>query len=404
MLKMKKVYIWGAGQCFDIVYESVNRELCVIVGVIDTNQSKQGKTIGDGLTVVSPNVLLDVAFDYILISVRDYEQIVEKCRKMKIDDEKIIAFWNPGCRSPYIDCTKTVWNLKRMLDIYKYRWENLPYELGMGEFPIVRSSDALLDMIFERKVSLCRFSDGEFEMMRRNYRLWYQKVNEELASRLYEILHSDCQNVVIAVANVFGSLENYTEEAADGIRKYLGNGTRNEVIKLLDLKCTYYDAYVSRPYMIYRDKSHAEKIFRLMKKIWRSRDLLIVEGEYSRMGVGSDLFAGVKRVRRILCPHENAFDKYNEIFGVVEESVLKDELVLISLGPAATVLAYDLAQQGIQALDIGQIDNEYEWYLRKVSERVEIPGKVVAELSWCHEPESIFEICDYESQIIARIR
>ncbi len=105
-----------------------------------------------------------------------------------------------------------------------------------------------------------------------------------------------------------------------------------------------------------------------------------------------------------MCPHKNAFDKYDRILSMVEKSVLKDELALISLGPTATVLAYDLARCGIQALDIGQIDNEYEWYLRKASQRIEILGKGVAELSECHEPESVFNDCDYENQIIARIR
>jgi hypothetical protein len=39
----------------------------------------------------------------------------------------------------------------------------------------------------------------------------------------------------------------------------------------------------------------------------------------------------------------------------------KNILILISLGPTATVLAYDLAKLGYWAIDIGHIDNEYEW-------------------------------------------
>lgn len=35
----------------------------------------------------------------------------------------------------------------------------------------------------------------------------------------------------------------------------------------------------------------------------------------------------------------------------------------ILLDPTATVLAYDLAVQGFQAVDINHVDVEYEWFL-----------------------------------------
>ena len=39
-------------------------------------------------------------------------------------------------------------------------------------------------------------------------------------------------------------------------------------------------------------------------------------------------------------------------------------MILIALGPTATVLAYDLAKAGYWALDIGHLDLEYEWFLK----------------------------------------
>lgn len=35
---------------------------------------------------------------------------------------------------------------------------------------------------------------------------------------------------------------------------------------------------------------------------------------------------------------------------------------MISLGPTATVLAYDLFKAGYQAIDFGHVDVEYEWW------------------------------------------
>lgn len=87
---------------------------------------------------------------------------------------------------------------------------------------------------------------------------------------------------------------------------------------------------------------------------------------------------------------------------MVKENISENTLVLISLGPTATVLAYDLAMEGIQALDIGQLDNEYEWYLRGAVKRIVIPGKHVAEIRQFYEIETIEDI-EYEKQIVAKI-
>ena len=51
-------------------------------------------------------------------------------------------------------------------------------------------------------------------------------------------------------------------------------------------------------------------------------------------------------------------------------------------------MAYDLAMNGYQAIDIGHLDNEYEWFLRKANDRVNIPGKHVSEVEQsCHEED-----------------
>ena len=84
-------------------------------------------------------------------------------------------------------------------------------------------------------------------------------------------------------------------------------------------------------------------------------------------------------------------------------SKAENRLVCITLGPAATVLAYDLAKVGVQAMDIGQLDNEYEWYLQGVQERIKIKGKMVAELKDHMKPEEY--ICkEYDSQILYEIQ
>lgn len=81
---------------------------------------------------------------------------------------------------------------------------------------------------------------------------------------------------------------------------------------------------------------------------------------------------------------------------------LYGELILLALGPAATVLARDFALNNMQALDIGHIDIEYEWFLSGVTEKTIIKGKYVNEAS----NGRIVCDCDdveYNNQIISKI-
>ena len=83
-------------------------------------------------------------------------------------------------------------------------------------------------------------------------------------------------------------MEKYTEKAADGIRAYMTKHTRADIMKFIDLKREYYDAYVTRPYMIYKNKKNAAEIFSLFKKIWRNRNVILVEGKYARIGAENE--------------------------------------------------------------------------------------------------------------------
>ena len=66
---------------------------------------------------------------------------------------------------------------------------------------------------------------------------------------------------------------------------------------MLDMKKEYYDTLVTRLYIDHKDKSKAEERFDKLKRLWENRDILIVEGEQSRLGVGNDLFNNVRKLK-----------------------------------------------------------------------------------------------------------
>lgn len=401
---MLNIIVWGAGAKSKVVIDAIKKDRCNLIGIVDSNPKYHGKTYHGKWRIDIPEKLIDESVDYVVISAQySSSEIIQRCKELGMRDDKIIDYWKSNSIYDFIDSNiKKIYEMEIELTKYKYRLENLPYELGVKPTPIINSAEKLLEIIIKEKKSLSRFGDGELEIMQHRDRPWFQKMDNKLSERLQTIFQCKNEQIIIALSDDFGSLEQYKEQMADGIREYLGNGRRNELMKVVDLNRVYYDAYVTRPYIIYKDKRHAQRIFKLFKQVWKNRDILLVEGNWAYIGIRNDLFEGANNIRRIIAPSENAYSKYDRILSMVKEHTIKDTLVLVSLGPTATVLAYDLTIEGIQALDIGQLDNEYEWYLREANERIRIPGKCVAEVPQGHEV-TIIQDAEYGKQIVARI-
>ena len=44
----------------------------------------------------------------------------------------------------------------------------------------------------------------------------------------------------------------------------------------------------------------SEATFKLLKRIWDGKDIVIVEGEKTKLGMGNDLLSNAKSIRRII--------------------------------------------------------------------------------------------------------
>jgi len=289
--------------------------------------------------------------------------------------------------------------------------DNLEYELYGDspqmqlECPKMIEIEKTIELIKKERKCLARFGDGEFELMSKRFRASFQKVDESLAEKLKQALNSELDNLLVAIADNYGKLDKYTDEAARAIRCYLKKEIRQEHMKLLVKGREYHNAYLSRPYIIYRDKSGSEAHFKNMKEIWEKQEVLIVEGEYTRFGVGNDLLDNALSVHRILGPDKNAFSRYEDILNEVRKWG-KGKLILTTLGPTATVMAYELAKENYWIIDIGQLDVEYEWYRRGVDKRCNVPYKRVSEGFYLNDidtNESVSFIKKYKDEIVACI-
>ena len=78
-------------------------------------------------------------------------------------------------------------------------------------------------------------------------------------------------------------------------------------------------------------------------------------------------------------------------------------MFILALGPTATAMAFELSEMGYQALDLGHIDIEYEWFLLGTDHKVPIQHKHVNECDSLGEADDSKLNEEYKKQIIQRI-
>ena len=242
----------------------------------------------------------------------------------------------------------------------------------------IKSLAETIDEIVTHQKSISRYGDGELKMMLNKGQIVFQSESPELSKRLKEVFNSELDNLIIGLP---GPLCSVRTESLDSKYFWLRfiNLYGNLVSEYLNVERVYGNAGISRFYLGLRDKRLSAQVLEELKKIWDRKELLIIEGEFSRMGVGNDLFENAAGLSRLVCPAENAFARYEEILEAAKKYG-KDKLILIALGPTATILSYDLASSGYWAIDIGHLDVEYMWMLSKAQTKVPIKGRHVAEV------------------------
>lgn len=235
----------------------------------------------------------------------------------------------------------------------------------------VVSIDETIDALIDSDKSLVRYGDAEMTMIE-GKSVEYQQYDERLAKKMYDILQFKEEKLLVAIPDIFGSLEHYTVKSQKFWKEHLFF-FRKKYEKNCNTDKIYYNAFVSRCYYMIQEKEKCEKWFERMKSIWRDKDIIVVEGDVSHNGVGNDLFAKAKSIERIICPGKDAYHVYDKI---LEACIIypKDRLFLLSAGNTAKVLAADLMERGYRVIDIGNLDMEYDWYL-KGAETKEHPQK-----------------------------
>ena len=233
----------------------------------------------------------------------------------------------------------------------------------------------------------------------------FQKVNKIISKKLINIFKNNQKDLLVGVNIPYKirDLNRFIKPSKMMWTRFF-KAYKFNLAKLIDKKKIFYSSTISRFYIRYKSKNKKKisKFINKLKKIWENRDILIIEGMLSRLGIGNDLFDNTKSIKRIICPSLNSFRVYNKILKSVKR--LKEKrLILIALGPTATILAYDLFILGYQAIDIGHVDIEYEWFLKKAKRQIPIKNKFVNEVRGIKYHFTKVNDSKYYKQIISYI-
>lgn len=280
------------------------------------------------------------------------------------------------------------------------------YPLARRRFQGLRvySVEETLDKMLEGPVSVSRFGDGELHWMCMDEQDSFQRNSPELSLRLREVLSSRLEGHIVCLPPELAAPQRDAVPSSVRYWKRTVAACGRRWAGLIDLDRPYYNASVSRLYIKYRSAAAAEACFPRWKQLWDRREVLLIEGEQTRFGVGNDLLANAARVQRLLAPARNAFDRYA---GILEQGrrLGAGKLILIALGPAATVLAYDLARCGCWAVDVGHLDIEYDWFRMGTERKTAVRGKYVNEAGGASAFAELDEedLAEYRSQIAGSI-
>lgn len=254
------------------------------------------------------------------------------------------------------------------------------YEKGILHNRIkVRNIDETIDELLHTEKSMVRFGDGEIVMIKGGD-LMLQKASPEIAEGLRKILAYPDEKLMVTIPDIFETLSDHHGASRQFWKDHL-LFCRKTYERYCDPDRVYYSTFVSRGYYYAKDRSGCSAQFAKIRKIWENRDVVVVEGERTHNGVGNDLLDTACSIERIICPPSDA---YRAVPAILDACTAygKDRLFLLSVGVAAKFLAVELFGQGYRVLDIGNLDMEYEWFVRRA------PGKMKLEKHDCVSEEA----------------
>lgn len=263
-------------------------------------------------------------------------------------------------------------NIVHMLDIFLKEDNTILNIIKLKhiekEFPHILSFEEMLKKILAGS-SLARFGDAEFDIAFRpeNKNDPYQKPSQLLTNNLINILNYSNNNFIVAIPPLNPKTDNIIDYKGTNLTFWESYWlSRWDNINPYITNSKYGNSLFSRSSVFH--ELHIERI----KQIWDKKDVVFVYSPKGRFIFDNRLFDNINTKHEIHIPPTHAFSEYDQIFNRCL-SFPKSYLFLLSAGPTATVLAFDLHRKGYQALDIGHFSNCYLQFLGEADAPESLP-------------------------------
>lgn len=292
-----------------------------------------GEMIFDGKKITQPWLKID------LNNLHDFISILNK---IIIYFSEIISSNSVKLNS--IESKLTNLNYIR-LNTENHVWEDMVNYLKPRQISILDT----LKKIRDEKLSISRYGDGEIRCMLTRDGCIFQKHDWKLMRELRDIcLNIDqSENLLVCFPYPLHEIDwwhnfwvNYWFKCKFYLNQdILGNAfiTRMEAFQLFD-----------------------QEVVNLWKEIFSNKRVCFITGESSRLDVNHSIFSTIKNYKLIVSKNTDAYEYIDSIMEDAQKIQNDVDMFLIALGPTGTVLAARLAKLGMQALDIGHLNNSYD--------------------------------------------
>lgn len=227
----------------------------------------------------------------------------------------------------------------------------------------VLSKENTIKYIFDNEKSFCRFGDGEIRLMM-GYSIPFQKYDERLAKKLLAILKSDSDKISIGIPyQYFYGIKN-ANETSKKFWLFFVPEYRKFLLKHCLHSKIYIDTGFTQIYMSSNDNNY-HNYFNKTKNLFNNKKLLIVSGNGILKKLKYNIFENALQKNYIYAPSINAYDEYDELLNKCLKFP-KDTVIILMIGPTSKVLAYELANNGYTAYDVGHLAEDYDAYKNNV--------------------------------------
>jgi glycosyltransferase family protein len=211
-----------------------------------------------------------------------------------------------------------------------------------------------IQCLMDERTSIARYGDGELKLcFGRDAKS--QKWDPGIQYRLLQILKSGDKHCLVGIPRIYQKEDRLRmSERKWGFWSHYANG---KFLSLYDKNKQYGSAFITRPDAA--PEIDCIEYYNLLKKIWLDRPVVVMHGSGTGFLKNKSLVENASSVDERIGPITDAFLYHKLLVKGLLDCSDNDCAILISLGPEATVLAYDLAQAGRQALDLGHLGMFY---------------------------------------------